>query len=224
MNDAVGGVYDSVNTVTVLHGRENELLSHSSQRRLKGTRRRVEDASLLAAWCCECCWSLVVLALAWRWIGSRWNARSSATKPVTDLAATMPMNQAGGGVAPADAYEVYSGLYQTPMDEPLAFAESSVTDIPQVDGSCLKPTTADEREMADAFAAANRQSHQWEQKFSIPQGYKLLATRRTDASASRAWRRMGAMRRNARLTSRSSMCGIWECRVLTRRTRMRWCR
>jgi hypothetical protein len=118
--------------------------------------------------------TLVVLALAWRWIGFRWNARSSATKPITDLAATMPMNQPGGGVAPADAYEVYSGLYQARMDEPLAFAENSITDIPQVDGSCLKPTTADEREMTDAFVSANRQSHQWEQKFSIPQGYKLL--------------------------------------------------
>jgi hypothetical protein len=118
--------------------------------------------------------TLVVLALAWRWIGLRWNAKSSATKPVADLAATMPMNQPGGGVAPADAYEVYSALYQTPMDEPLAFAENSVTDIPQVDGSCLKPATADEREMTDAFVAANRQSHLWEQKFSIAQGYKLL--------------------------------------------------
>jgi len=118
--------------------------------------------------------AFVALSLAWHWIGLRWNARSSAPKPVADLGATMPMNQAGGGVAPADAYEVYSGLYQAPMDEPLAFAESSVTDIPQVDGSCLKPTTAEEREMADAFVAANRQSHRWEQKFSIAQGYKLL--------------------------------------------------
>ncbi len=119
--------------------------------------------------------TLVVLALAWRWIGSRWNAGSSANKPVGDLGATSPMNQAGGGVAPADAYEVYSALYQAPMEEPLVFAEGSGTDIPQVDGSCLKPTTADEREMADAFTAANRLSHQWEQKFSIPQGYKLLS-------------------------------------------------
>jgi hypothetical protein len=118
--------------------------------------------------------TLVVLALAWRWIGLRRNAKRSAEKPVADLASSMPMNQAGGGVAPADAYEVYSALYQAPMDEPLAFAENSVTDIPQVDGSCLKPTTADEREMTDAFVAANRQSHRWEQKFSIPQGYKLL--------------------------------------------------
>ncbi len=117
---------------------------------------------------------LVALTLAWRWIGSWWNARSLATKPVTDLAATMPMNQAGGGVAPADAYEVYSALYQAPMDEPLVFAGNSVTDIPQVDGSCLKPATTYEREMADAFVAANRQSHQWEQKFSIAQGYRLL--------------------------------------------------
>jgi len=28
--------------------------------------------------------------------------------------------------------------------------------------------------MADAFAAANRQSHRWEQKFTIPAGYRLL--------------------------------------------------
>ncbi len=118
--------------------------------------------------------TLVVLALAWRWIGLRWNAKSSTNKPIPDLATTMPLNQVGGGVAPADAYEVYSGLYQTPMDEPLAFAENSVTDIPQVNGSCLKPTTADEREMTDAFLAANRQSHRWEQKFSIAQGYRLL--------------------------------------------------
>jgi hypothetical protein len=117
---------------------------------------------------------LVALTLAWRWIGMRWNARSSATKTVGDLAASMPMNQAGGGVAPADAYEVYSALYQAAMGEPLVFAANSVTDIPQVDGSCLKPTTPDEQGMADAFVAANRQSHEWEQKFSIPQGYKLL--------------------------------------------------
>jgi hypothetical protein len=118
--------------------------------------------------------TLIVLTLAWHWIGSRWNARSSANKPVADLAATMPMNQAGGGVAPMDAYEVYNALYQAPMDEPLVFAESSGVDIPQVDGSCLKPTTTDEREMADAFTASNQLSHQWEQRFSIPQGYKLL--------------------------------------------------
>jgi len=117
---------------------------------------------------------LVALSVAWHWIGMRWNARMSTAKPVSDLATTMPLNQAGGGVAPAGAYEVYSALYQAPMDEPLAFAENSATDIPQVDGSCLRPATADEREMTDAFVAANRQSHRWEQKFSIPQGYKLL--------------------------------------------------
>jgi hypothetical protein len=121
------------------------------------------------------CLTFVVLALAWRWIGSRRNAKSAANKSVIDLSATMPMNQAGGGVVPADAYEVYDALYRAPMDEPLAFAGNSQTDIPQVDGSCLKPTTADEREMADAFTAANRLSHHWEEKFSIPQGYKLLA-------------------------------------------------
>ncbi len=121
--------------------------------------------------------TMVVLALAWRWMGLRRDARSSATKPVGDLAATMPMNQAGGGVAPAGAYEVYSALYQAPMDEPLAFSKNSITDIPQVDGSCLKPSTPEEQEMADAFVAANRQSHRWEQKFSIAQGYQLLPPR-----------------------------------------------
>ena len=50
----------------------------------------------------------------------------------------MPLNQSGGGPAPADAYEVYSALYQAPMQEPLAFAEDSVTDIPQVNGNCLR--------------------------------------------------------------------------------------
>jgi hypothetical protein len=60
------------------------------------------------------------------------------------------------------------------MNEPLAFAENSQTDIPQVGRSCLKPATRDEEEMADAFAAANRQSHLWEAKFSIAQGYRLL--------------------------------------------------
>ncbi len=29
--------------------------------------------------------------------------------------------------------------------------------------------------MTDAFVAANQQSHRWEQKFSIRQGYRLLA-------------------------------------------------
>ncbi len=118
--------------------------------------------------------TLVALALAWRWIGIRWNARTSAPKPIADLATTTPLNQAGGDAAPADAYEVYSALYQAPMQEPLAFSENSATDIPQVDGSCLKPETPDEREITDAFVAANRQSHRWEQKFSIAQGYKLL--------------------------------------------------
>jgi len=102
------------------------------------------------------------------------HAKPPAHKSITDFAATSPLNQAGDGVAPADAYEVYSGIYRTPSPDPLAFAENSITDIPQVDGSCLKPSTPEEHEMTDAFVAANRQSHRWEQKFSIPQGYRLL--------------------------------------------------
>lgn len=86
----------------------------------------------------------------------------------------MPLNQPGGGVVSTESYEVYSGLYQAPMQEPLVFSEDSLTDIPQVNGSCLKPAGPQEREMTDAFVAANQQSHRWEHNFSIPQGYRLL--------------------------------------------------
>jgi hypothetical protein len=94
--------------------------------------------------------------------------------PISDLGATMPLNQPGGGVVAAEAYAVYSALYQAPMQEPLVFSEDSLTDIPQVNGSCLRPATTQEHEMNDAFVASNQQSHRWEQKFSIPQGYRLL--------------------------------------------------
>lgn len=86
----------------------------------------------------------------------------------------MPLNQSGGGPAPAEAYDVYSALYQAPMPETLAFAEDSLTDVPQVNGNCLRPATPQEQEMTVAFVAANRQSHRWERKFSIPQGYGLV--------------------------------------------------
>ena len=87
----------------------------------------------------------------------------------------MPLNQPGGGPAPPEAYEVYSALYRAPMDEPLVFAEDSAIDIPQVNGSCLRPAAPQEQQMATAFVAANQQSHRWEQKFSIAQGYRLLS-------------------------------------------------
>jgi hypothetical protein len=117
---------------------------------------------------------LIAVALVWTRIASPHHARKPASKPFTDLGVTMPLNQPGGGVAPAEAYEVYSALYQAPMNEPLAFAEESETDIPQVNGSCLRSATPQEHEMADAFAAANQQSHRWEQKFSIANGYRVL--------------------------------------------------
>lgn len=100
---------------------------------------------------------------------------TKSVKPIKDLAVTSPLNQPGGGLIPTEAYEVYSALYQTPMPESLAFAQNSVTDIPQVNGSCLQPSTPQEHEMADAFVAANQQSHNWEQKFSIPQGCQVLS-------------------------------------------------
>jgi hypothetical protein len=90
------------------------------------------------------------------------------------LSLTSPLNQAGGAAISAEAYEVYSALYQQPQ-EPLAFVENSQTDIPQVNGSCLKPSTPQEHEMAESFVAANRQSHRWERKFTIPVGYLLLS-------------------------------------------------
>ncbi len=106
-----------------------------------------------------------------------------ANSPITDLSTKSPLNQPGGAPPPVEAYAVYSALYQAPAGEPLVFAQTSVTDIPQVGGSCLKPSTRQEHEMADAFEAANRQSHPWEQKFTIPQGYQILAP--TQASAAR---------------------------------------
>lgn len=104
----------------------------------------------------------------------------SIPKPILDRSLTSPLNQPGGGAAPADAYEVYSALYQSGTGEPLVFSEDSVTDIPQVNGSCLQPSTKAEREMTDAFVAANRQSRRWEEKFAIPSGYRLIP--RSDAA------------------------------------------
>jgi hypothetical protein len=111
----------------------------------------------------------------------------AGSRVFSDLAATSPLNQPGGDPALAEAYEVYSALYQapsqTPTQEPLVFADNSVTDIPQVGGSCLKPTTPDEREMTDAFVAANQQSHRWEQKFTIPQGIPAIGLQRSRPGA-----------------------------------------
>src|ERR1700722_14176092 len=114
---------------------------------------------------------VVVIAMLVLWL--RVTSMHNANKPI-DLGVTMPLNQPGGGPAPADAYEVYSDLYQAPMQEPLAFAEDSAIDIPQVNGSCLRPKAPEEHEMNDAFVAANQQVHRWQQKFSIAQGYRLL--------------------------------------------------
>lgn len=99
--------------------------------------------------------------------------------PQKDLSITNPLNQPGGGPAPAEAYAIYSALYQQPSNEPLVFGENSQTDIPQVDSSCLKPATPDEHELADAFNAANAKSHGWQPKFAIPQGYRIVPPMQT---------------------------------------------
>ncbi|HEY6488199.1 MAG: hypothetical protein WCC26_18075 [Terracidiphilus sp.] len=122
-------------------------------------------------------WLIVVvtaLAVLWGRLARPPRAHRRVPAPVTDLARTSPLNQPGGGAAPAEAYDVYSGLYRDPTPEPLVFAAESVTDIPQVNGSCLEPSTPDEHAMADAFVDANRQSHLWEPKFIIPEGYQVI--------------------------------------------------
>jgi hypothetical protein len=119
---------------------------------------------------------LLVIAATLVWVGvvSLRHGKRLVNQPITDPGATMPLNQPGGGVVATEAYTVYSALYQAPMQEPLVFSEDSLTDIPQVNGSCLRPTGPEEHEMTEAFVAANQQSHRWEQMFSIPQGYRLL--------------------------------------------------
>jgi hypothetical protein len=90
--------------------------------------------------------ALAVALLVWMRVRS---PRHSG-KPIVDRSATSPLNRPGGGAAPDEAYKVYSALYQS-TDEPLVFSEDSVTDIPQVDGSCLRPSTQEEHELTDAF-------------------------------------------------------------------------
>jgi hypothetical protein len=124
----------------------------------------------------SCLWltlAVIAVALVWSSISLQHHKETPAAKAITDLSVTSPLNQPGGGMPPAEAYEIYSSLYQAPMQEPLAFAEDSVADIPQVNGSCLKPSTPQEREMTDAFVIANRQSHRWEKKLTAPNGYRL---------------------------------------------------
>jgi len=118
---------------------------------------------------------VAVAAIALIWTHIPWLRHPAHPAAIPDRSTSSPLNVPGGGMAPADAYEVYSALYREPADEPLVFANDSVTDIPQVNGSCLKASTAEERELTAAFEAANRQTHRWEQKFAIPQGYQLLS-------------------------------------------------
>jgi hypothetical protein len=119
-------------------------------------------------------WFVLVIAVTLLWVGIHSLRQAKTPTPITDLGATMALNQPGGGVVSMEAYAVYSALYQAPTQDPLAFSEDSLTDIPQVNGSCLRPAAPQEQEMTDAFVAANQQSHRWEQKFSIAQGYRLL--------------------------------------------------
>jgi hypothetical protein len=126
---------------------------------------------------------LVLLVLALFWYRLLPHHGSSTRSAGGDSSASAPLNQPGGGPAPAIGYEIYSSLYQqpapAPVNEPLVFAQASQTDIPQVGFSCLKPQTPEERQLAKAFNAANSLSHSWQQQFAIPQGYRLLDASQT---------------------------------------------
>jgi len=122
---------------------------------------------------------VVVAVLAFLWMRFHTTPHTPAASALPDRSVTSPLNLPRGGTAPPDAYQVYSALYQEPAGEPLVFSNDSVTDIPQVSGSCLRPSSADERELTDAFEAANRQTHRWEEKFVIPQGYQLISPSQT---------------------------------------------
>lgn len=151
--------------------------------------------------------ALTALALAWAWMGGRKAAQRRSTGRIADLSVTSPLNLPGEGAAPDEAYEIYSALYHGPQTEPLAFGEKSVTDIPQLDGSCLKPATGEEQEMADAFAAANRQRRQWEKRFAIPSDYLLL----TEKDSSEA---QGCMARHETVDKCARYSGLQHVRYL----------
>jgi hypothetical protein len=117
--------------------------------------------------------------IAWKRFGGD-GRTASHRQGIPDLSVSSPLNRPGGAPEPEEAYAVYAALYQEKSNEPLAFASYTSTDIPQLDGSCIKPQTPDDKAMADAFEAANKQSHPWEQKFAIAQGYRLLDTRQVN--------------------------------------------
>lgn len=128
------------------------------------------------AWVLVTCGVLLVALFCARVLLHRGRARRPPAG-IPDRSLTNPLNQPGGGLAPAEAYEPYSSLYQSDMGEPLVFVSESDTDIPQLDGSCLRPSNAAEQEMNDAFVKANEKSHHWQENFAIPAGYRLVSRR-----------------------------------------------
>ncbi|MGC2636409.1 MAG: hypothetical protein WA294_04475 [Acidobacteriaceae bacterium] len=127
---------------------------------------------------------LVALCLLWFRLMPRLMQRGRS-RGADDVVLSTALNQPGSEPAPADAYPIYSALYQTPppgsAGEPLVFAKESRTEIPQiVNGSCLRPSNAEERELASSFDAANAHSREWQPQFDIPAGYRLLSSGEVD--------------------------------------------
>ena len=55
--------------------------------------------------------------------------------------------------------------------------------------------------MTESFDAANRQTHRWEKKFSIAQGYRLLSTDEVAIARRCRWRR-------SRFAAVQALCGF----------------
>jgi hypothetical protein len=127
---------------------------------------------------------IVALCLLWFRLVPRLMRRRHA-HGADNVVLTTSLNQPSSEPAPAEAYAIYSALYQAPppgpANEPLVFAKESRTEIPQiVNGSCLRPSSKGERDLAAAFDAANAHSREWQEQFDIPAGYRLLSSGEVD--------------------------------------------
>src|SRR5260370_2700408 len=82
-----------------------------------------------------------VVLLLWLRHSLLFHKRPPANQPILDRSVTSPLNQPGGGTAPAEPYEIYSALYQAPNQEPLSFPTAATTATPPIHLRCPKPST-----------------------------------------------------------------------------------